>query len=65
MVIDNKYNIGDIVYLRTDQEQKQRIITAIKINPGNLIYILSCDSDETGFYEFEVTNEIDVLKKTQ
>ena len=37
MVIDNKYEIGDIVYLITDTEQTARIVVYIKLCPHNSI----------------------------
>lgn len=38
IVIDNKFSIGEIVYLRTDEEQHQRIVTEFKIMSGNLVF---------------------------
>jgi hypothetical protein len=63
MIIDNKYNLGDLVYLKTDTEQLQRIITSIHINPGNLIYELSVDNRTSNHYDFEISSEANELIK--
>ena len=61
--IDNKFNIGDIVYLKTDKEQEERIVCGITIyNKGELMYKLSCGLDDSSHYEFEITNQKNVLK---
>jgi hypothetical protein len=65
MVIDNKFEIGQEVYLKTDIDQKLRIITAILVLPGNCYrYELSCGTDCRWFYEFEITSEKNVLMTT-
>jgi len=65
MKIETKHNIGQIVYLVTDNEQTERMITGIRIT-GNLDvkYCLSLGTSmETWHYAIEFTNEIDNLKK--
>lgn len=64
MVIDNKFNIGDSVFLKTDQEQKEKLVTCIKITPNGILYILSSGETETVHYDIEITAEKDVLKST-
>lgn len=61
--IDNKYNIGETVYLKTDNEQLQRIVTAIKVLPNDIIYYLSCGTQETAHYDFEITKEKSYCEK--
>lgn len=62
MIIDNKFNIGDIVYLVTDPEQTPRMITAIWVYAsGNLRYELSYSEHSTSHYECEITPERNVL----
>lgn len=64
MKITTKYNIEDIVYLVTDCEQLERIITSITICPNNLImYSLNCGVEQSDHYEFEITAEINNLKR--
>lgn len=57
MVIDNKYELGEIVYLVTDTEQAARIITGIIIRPTGIIYYLSCGKEEGNHYEIEMSRE--------
>jgi hypothetical protein len=62
MIIKTKYDIGDIVYLKTDISQKERMITMIGITPGNNVYTLSCGDDSSDHYEIEITDTKDVIK---
>lgn len=65
MKITTKYNIEDSVYLVTDSEQVERIITAITIYPNNLImYELMCGVEQSDHYEFELSDKVDVIKRT-
>jgi hypothetical protein len=61
MVIDNKYELGQIVYLKTDVEQFQRIVTMIKAcADGGLYYQLSFGKECSDHYEVEITDEKNV-----
>lgn len=63
MLIENKYDFGDIVYLVTDGEQLPRIVTSIKIfKNGELLYLLSCGVSASDHYDFEMTKEKDYTK---
>lgn len=65
MKITTKYDIQDDVYLVTDNEQLQRIITAITIQPNNLIiYSLVCGTETSEHYEFEISEKPDIIKRT-
>lgn len=55
MVIDNKFNHGDLVYLKTDKEQEQRMITALVLKPNQIEYQLSCGLSATWHFECEIT----------
>lgn len=62
MTIDNKFEIGQEVYLKTDKDQNKRIVTGIEISQNNTImYKLVCHSTETWHYDFEIMNERDIL----
>lgn len=63
MQIDNKFNLGQIVYLITDEEQKERMVVGIQVRPIGIIYLIQHLATETFHYEIEITNEIDTLKK--
>ncbi|HYH13983.1 MAG TPA: hypothetical protein VD794_02105 [Flavisolibacter sp.] len=53
------YTIGDTVYLRTDQEQRPRIVVAITLRPGNACYELGCGPDSSFHFDIEMTAEAD------
>lgn len=66
MVVDNLFEIGNIVYLKTDSDQKQRIVTAIIVRHGGCYsYELSCGTEAKWHYEFEISTEKDVLTTQQ
>lgn len=65
MVIDNKFDIAQTVYLCTDNEQNKRIITSINVRPfGVLVYQVSYGTNVSDHYEFELTSKENVLTKT-
>jgi len=64
MLIETKFKIGDVVYLKTDIDQFKRIITGMIIRMNAIIYILSFETTESNHYDFEFTNEIDIVMKT-
>lgn len=61
MVVDNKFEIGQIVYLKTDPEQLPRIITGIMIAPtAALVYWTSMGMVEGRHYDIEISATKDV-----
>lgn len=61
MLIDNKYNIKDEVYLKTDSDQRKRIVTSIIIKSDGIMYELVCGENSGWHYDFEITMEKDVI----
>jgi hypothetical protein len=62
MFINNKFNLGDIVYLITDIDQRARIITGIKVRMNDLlVYELACNCEETNHFEVEISSEKNIL----
>jgi len=62
MTFKTKYDIGQIVYLKTDCEQRQRMVTAIKVqNGGTLIYTLAEGIVESFNYEIELSDKQNIL----
>lgn len=57
MIIENKYEIGDIVYLTTDREQLERLVTQLRISPCGLIYIIQNGINQSEHYEMELSAE--------
>jgi len=62
LVINNTYDIGDICYLKTDQDQKPRQVCAIEVfKAGELLYRLIQGTVVSSHYEFEISKEKDVV----
>ena len=57
-----EYAIGDLVYLRTDPQQEQRIVTAICIRITGVSYCLMCGLTESWHYGIEISKDKDILK---
>lgn len=65
MVIDNKFELGQIVYVVTDTEQLPRQVTEIQVKPGGtIVYELSCSVNTSVHYDFELSTEVDLSLKT-
>ena len=56
-VNNSEFQIGDLVYLKTDPEQRQRIVTGILTRPTSLIYYVSLGDNETIHYDIEISKE--------
>ncbi|GAA4328493.1 hypothetical protein [Flaviaesturariibacter amylovorans] len=66
MVIDNKYEFGQKVYVVTDPDQHARQVTEIQVKPGGgIVYEVSYIAGVSHHYEFELTPEPDPVIKTQ
>ena len=63
MIVDNKYHLGDIVYLTTDPEQSGRIVVEIVVTKGDVMYRVSLGTTTTIHYEFELSAEVNILAK--
>ena len=65
IIINNNFDIGEIVYLKTDLEQLPRIIIAIMTCADNgILYKLSQGESVTWQYEIELSREQDVALRT-
>lgn len=56
----NKYSIEEIVYLKTDPEQLPRMVTCIELRKNSVSYQLSCGTQVSYHYDFEISKEKDV-----
>jgi hypothetical protein len=66
MTIKNLYDIGEILYLKTDPEQREMIVTAIIIRPEGLIkYELRCGTEVSEHYNVELSDTKDTLKSIE
>ena len=65
MIIDNKFQFGDTVYVVTDPDQKPYKVVQLRIDPGNsILYMISNVNGECPYYDFELSHEKDVLITT-
>lgn len=60
-----KHDIGEVVYLKTDKEQLQRIVTGINIRQTGVSYGLTNGAYESWHYDFEINTEKDIMKSTE
>lgn len=63
LTIEVKYEVGQIVYLKTDPEQSPRIVYGYYFdNKGiDILYRLASGINTSQHYDFEITEEKDVL----
>jgi hypothetical protein len=56
LTIPVEYEIGEVVYIKSDPEQMSAIVIGYVINPGNsLMYKLAVGLDVTYHYDVELT----------
>ena len=53
--IEINHQIGDIVYLKTDPEQHERMVTEIRIRQNSILYSLSCGTTDSQHYEIKIS----------
>lgn len=58
------FSIGDIVFLKTDVDQFERIVTGICIKPTGYTYELTLCDKESWHYDFEISRNMDIIKAT-
>jgi hypothetical protein len=64
MEINNRFNIGDVVYIKTDVEQKPNIIICIKVYSDDFYtYNLNSPTDSNDYRDYEISKEEDKLIK--
>jgi hypothetical protein len=64
MIIENKFELQQTVYLKTDADQKPRVVTRFIVSQLGLSYELYCGTGGSWHYDFEISTERDVLKAT-
>ncbi len=58
LVIGNIFNIGDIVYLKTDIEQLPRMVYCMGVYcNAECLYDLICGTTTSAHYSFEISTE--------
>jgi len=61
IVTDNKYNIGDTVYLVTDKEQLPRVVYCFLVYRQEIIYRLASGIVTSDHYDFEISDTKNIL----
>jgi len=57
-VMNSNYKLGDIVYLYTDIDQLERMVTSITFKAnGCVVYELSCGTSNSDHYEIEISKK--------
>jgi len=60
--IEFEFNFEDIVFLKTDPLQLERIVTCYILRPHSVVYELSCGTDTSVHCGFEISEKQDMLK---
>lgn len=55
MVINNKFNIGDTVFLKTDPDQLPRLVISIEATANEISYQLMCGATNSYHFAFEIS----------
>lgn len=61
MLVDNKFQIGQTVYLKTDREQLPRIVTELIITNYAVIYRLSQGTLDTNHHDIEISETRNII----
>ncbi|MFA5689930.1 MAG: hypothetical protein WC959_12455 [Kiritimatiellales bacterium] len=56
------YCIGDSVYLKTDNDQLERLVTGILIRLNGVMFELSQSNTSSYHFSFEISSDKDILK---
>ena len=57
-----KYKFGDVVYMRTDLEQSEYLVTGMILRPHGILYLISANGMESTQYDFEISSKRNTLK---
>lgn len=57
-----KFLIGETVYLITDPDQFERVVTGIIVRPGSNLYLVAHVMDTSAHYDFELSQEKNIVK---
>ena len=59
MIIVTEFEFGDIVYLKTDPDQNQRMVVGFDARPGFMVVMLASGTNTTSHYPIEISKEKD------
>lgn len=57
MLLDNNFDLGDIVFLKTDPDQMPRMVVEIRACLDGCLYVLSLGSDTSIHYDLEISKQ--------
>lgn len=63
MNFSTPYNFGDIVFLKTDPDQLERIVCKVIFYQGGSMYGLAMGSVFSEHYEYEFSSQKDLMKE--
>ncbi len=63
--VELEFEIGDIVYLKTDDRQLQRMVIGISLRQNGISYALSQGVNEGYHFDIEMSKEPNVLVKVE
>jgi len=61
MIVDNKFEIGETVYLKTDKEQLPRLVYRFLVYKSDILYGLTQGTGTSEHYDFEISTEKNIL----
>ena len=61
ITVDNKFDVKQIVYVKTDIDQRPNIVTAIHIYDQSITYQCSCGSVNSDYCDYELSETVNVL----
>ena len=56
--IEMDFEIGQIVYLKTDAEQLPRCVYGVIVRKTGILYELSCGANVSAHYDFEIAVDV-------
>jgi hypothetical protein len=65
MRINNTFEIGEIVYVKTDVKQEPGVIVSMYVTLNEIMYYVSRDEFVNKYYDFELSREKDNTLKME
>lgn len=62
MKFESKYDIGQIVYLKTDIDQRERIVQEIKFDYAGALYTIMFGTETSYHYDIELSTQRNIIK---
>lgn len=63
MTITIPHDFGDIVFLKTDPEQLERMVCKVTVYKGSILYGLAMGSNLSEHYDYEFSSQKDLMKE--